>query len=213
MDGLKTFSMNFSELKAQIYSYLGFRGVGESKETDELILSCLSDLEKIAQFNYLYRYFEELPEFLSHPGYRELLEGTTGVILSVMTLGAEVDKYLNRLSRIDMGKAVVFDASASAYLEAKSDEFERGIGKNLTYRFCPGYGGTSIADLREIFALLRPERIGITLNESNFMLPSKSMAGVIGVGKQKQKTCEGCIILPHCKYREGGTRCYSLAKK
>ena len=205
--------MNSSDLKAQIYSYLGFRGVGESKETDDMIVSCLSELEMIAQFNYLYRHFEEIPAFLSHPGYRELLEGTTGVILSVMTLGAEVDKRITRLFRADMGRAVVLDACASAYLEAKSDEFEKGIGENLTYRFCPGYSGTSTADLREIFALLRPERIGVTLNESNFMLPSKSMAGVIGVGKKSNKTCDGCVLLPHCKYREAGTRCYSSAKK
>ena len=134
------------------------------------------------------------------------------MMLSVMTLGAEVDRRINRLFRTDMTRAVVLDACASAYLEARSDEYERGLGGSLTYRFCPGYGESPVTDLRQIFDLLHPEKIGVSLSESCFMLPSKSMAGIIGIGKTVQKTCEGCFMLPHCKYREDGKRCYSSEK-
>lgn len=205
--------MNSSDLKKQIYAYLGFHGVGQSDETDRQIESCLSELELIGQFNYLYRFFECVPDFLQKSPYIEFLEGCNGVILSVMTLGAETDRKIKLLSRTNMALGVVMDACASAYLEYRSDEFEKSIGDNLTYRFCPGYGGSSVSDLRDIFTLLRPERIGVTLNESNFMLPTKSMAGVIGVGKHKEKSCGSCILLGHCKYREDGIRCYGSEKK
>ena len=203
------YSMNFSDIRPQIYSYLGFHGTADSNDTDTLISSCLSELERAAQFNYLYKAYEEIPEFLQKPPYIEFLRGCTGVILSVMTLGAEVDKRINRLLRTDMSRAVGFDACASAYLETLSDEYEKNIGNSLTYRFCPGYGGSSVEDLRYIFDLLHPEKIGVTIGESLFMLPSKSMAGVIGIGKTVKKTCEGCFVLPHCRYREEGMRCYS----
>lgn len=204
---------NFSELKAQVYSYLGFRGVGASEETDALISNCLEELEKCAQFNYLYRAFEEPPTFLNKEPYATFLKNTQGVILSVMTLGAEADRRIAKYMRTDMGRAVVLDACASAYLEQRADAYEKTIGDNLTYRFCPGYNGSSVEDLKDIFAVLRPERIGVTLTEENFMLPAKSMAGVIGVGKHAKKTCGDCFMLPHCKFREEGKTCYSLENK
>ena len=205
--------MNYSELRPQIYSYLGFRGVGESQETDALISSCLSELEQIAQFRYLYKAFEAVPEFLKKPPYSDFLRGCSEVILSVMTLGASVDRRINQLLRIDMSRAVVMDACASAYLEACSDDYEKGIADDLTYRFCPGYGGSSVEDLKYIFELLHPEKIGVVLNASNFMLPSKSMAGIIGMGKKSKKSCEGCFMLPHCIYRKEGRRCFSSEKE
>ena len=201
--------MNFSDIKPQIYNYLGFRGVQPTAETDDLILSCFTEVEKASQFNYLYKAFDIPPEFLRKPPYTDFLSGTTGVILSAMTIGADIDRLTRRYSRTDMTRSVIFDACASAYLEVKSDEYEKTIADNLTYRFCPGYGGSSVDDLKYIFELIRPEKIGMTLNEGSFMLPSKSMAGIIGIGKSSKKTCENCFMLKNCRYREEGKRCCS----
>ena len=204
--------MNFSDIKPQIYNYLGFKGVQPSPENDELIMSCYTELEQTAQFNYLYKAYTTIPDFLQKQPYTDFLADTTGVILCATTIGAKIDRRISQLTRTDMSRAIVFDACASAYLEARADEYEKTIGENLTYRFCPGYGGSSTDDLKPIFRLLRPEKIGITLNKSNFMLPSKSMAGIIGIGKSTEKNCEGCIMQKKCRYREEGKRCYSLEK-
>lgn len=204
--------MNYSELKPQIYAYLGFHGVGASEETDALISECLFELEKIQSFRYLYKAYETPPAFLLKEPYLEYLKGSTGVVLGVTTLGAEVDRKIKILARKSMAKSVVTDAVASAYLEYRSDEYEKGIG-NLNYRFCPGYGGSSVEDLRDIFALLRPEKIGVTLLDNNYMLPSKTMAGVMGVGGKKEKNCGNCILLPHCIYRKEGAWCYGSERK
>ena len=205
-------SLSFSDIKPQIYNYLGFKGVQPSPETDELIRSCFAEVEQTVQFNYLYKAYTAPPEFLQKQPYADFLSGTTGVILAAVTIGAEIDRKIHRLTRTDMTRGVVFDACSSAYLEARADQYEKTIADNLTYRFCPGYGGSSTDDLKHIFRLLRPEKIGMTLNESNFMLPSKSMAGIIGIGKSVKKTCEDCIMRPACRYREEGKRCYSLEK-
>lgn len=205
--------MNFSKLKRLIYGYLGYHGMGESAETDRLIESCLEELKGAAQFNFLYRAFKDPPEFLLKQPYADFLSGCGGVILSVTTLGAGVDMRIKRLSRTDMARSAVFDSCASAYLEFKSDEFESTLGDNLTSRFCPGYGGSGVEDLKYIFELLNPEKIGVTLNENFFMLPSKTMAGVIGIGKKKAKDCGDCVMIGHCGYREEGRRCFDSERE
>ncbi len=178
--------MSSSELKRRIYYYLGFRRVGASRETDEQIGMRLEELQRIAQFRCLYRCFEDRPAFLQKPPYERFLKGCGGVILSVTTLGAAVDRRIKQLGRTDMLGAVVLDACASAYLEEQADLYEQAIRPGLTPRFCPGYGGSTVEDLRPIFALLRPEKIGVSLNESCFMLPAKSMAGVLGIRNEEE---------------------------
>lgn len=201
-------SASFSELKKSIYSYLGFRGVGESAQTDALIASCLAELDEVQQFNCLAKIYRTPPAFLQKQPYRSFLEGCTAVILSVTTLGAETDRRIKRLARTDVAKSIVFDACASALLEYLADRRESRLGENLTYRFCPGYGGSDVRDIAYIFELLHPEKIGVTLLDTGYMLPSKSMAGVIGAGKRSRKSCGNCFMLPHCQYRKEGARCY-----
>ncbi len=209
--------MNYSELKPQIYGYLGFRKMAGSGEIDALIGECLSELERLQRFRYLYETVLDVPEFLKKEPYVSFLRGCSGTVLSVMTLGIETDRRIGYLGKTDFTRSVVTDACASALLERLSDEYEKTIAKELnqtlTYRFCPGYGGSDVDDLRYIFERLKPEKIGVSLLESNFMLPSKSMAGVIGMGKNKEKSCGNCFMLPHCEYRKEGKRCYGSERK
>lgn len=200
--------MNFSELRPQIYNYLGFHGMGGCAQTDELIAECLNELNSLHRFRYRYEIFQTFPAFLQKEPYLSFLKGCSAVILSVMTLGAEVDRRIKLLSRSDMTRSVVADACASALLESLSDEYEKTLGKERTYRFCPGYGGSDVKDIRYIFDLLKPESIGVILLDSNYMLPSKSMAGVIGIGKRTEKRCGDCFLKPHCTYRKEGRRCF-----
>ncbi|MDE5722063.1 MAG: hypothetical protein K2I30_04925 [Clostridia bacterium] len=205
--------MNTSKLIKQIYAYLGFHSLQKNAETDKLIAQCLDELKGIAHFRYTYKYFQTPPEFLTHSPYKEYLKGCSGVFLSVMTLGAEADAKIKFYSRTDAAKALVFDACASAYLEYLSDEYEKGLGDNLSYRFCPGYGGSDVCDLKFIFGLVKPEKIGVTLNSSNYMLPSKSMAGIIAVGVGAEKSCKSCVISAHCEYLKRGEKCYGSEKR
>lgn len=205
--------MNFSEIKPSIYTYLGFKGVRPEERVDRLISECLDELEKIKRFQYQYKLFEIVPDFLNRPPYIAFLNGCTAVILCVTTLGAEVDRRIKYLSKADIEKSVIFDACASALLEHYADDYEKGLGDNLTYRFCPGYGGSAVSDIKYIFELLNPEKIGVSLLESNLMLPQKSMAGIIGVGKTAAKSCGNCMLIERCGFRKEGARCYNSGKR
>lgn len=192
---------------------MGFHSVEGNARTDALIEVCLEELKELAHFRYVYKYFRTPPEFLQAQPYAEYLKGSEGVIISVMTLGGEVDRRIKFYERTDAVKAVVLDACASAYLEELSDGYESGLGLELSYRFCPGYGGSDVGDLKYIFDILHPEKIGLSLTETNYMLPGKSMAGVIAVGKSAKKSCKDCTVFGHCGFlKEGGT-CYGSESK
>ena len=56
----------------------------------------------------------------------------------------------------------------------------------VTSRFSAGYGDLSLEYQKKIFDLLDPpSRIGLTLNSSYLMSPSKSVTAIIGVKKIK----------------------------
>ena len=102
----------------------------------------------------------------------------------------------------------VADACASALLEAYADDAEDELGDERTYRFCPGYGGSDVEDIQYILESVKAEKIGITRTESGLMLPQKSMAGIVGLGKKTQKSCGECILKEHCAYRKEGRVCF-----
>lgn len=200
-------------LKNKIYAYLGYRGVKEGAAVDAAVAECLEELEKLAHFCYIFKRFEALPEFLNKQPYLNYFSGSRGVIVAVMTLGGEVDRRIKLYGRTDAAKAVIFDACASALLEELSDGYEKSLEEDLSYRFCPGYGGSDISDVKYIFEILRPEKIGVTLTETGYMLPSKTMAGVIAVGGGAKKSCKNCIAAQGCAYLKGGNTCYGSEKK
>jgi hypothetical protein len=54
-----------------------------------------------------------------------------------------------------------------------------------TMRFSPGYCGWHVSAQKQLFKLLTPEKIGITLNDSCLMSPLKSVSGVIIFGQKE----------------------------
>lgn len=203
--------MNTSKFIKLVYSYLGYRHIERSEEIDKQIDVCLKEVEELAQFNYIYVEFDYLLDFLKeHKAYKKLLENTTSYYLVLMTLGKRIDDKCKYYSIVDMTKMVIFDAVSSAYLEFKSDEYEElNFKKPRTYRFCPGYQGTETKDIREMFKYLDYKKIGVDILESNLMVPMKTMAGIIGLGKTNKKECGACTLAGECEYRKEGRRCYS----
>lgn len=172
--------MNTSALDERIKAYLGSRGAGASVPTEE-IARAKQILHPMCRFRYEFARFTSPPGFLSSPPYARFFAGCGEFILAVMTLGAETDALIERLMKSDMALAVTVDAAASATLEQLSDEYEERFGERRTRRFCPGYGGTDAADARFILGAVDARRAGVTITESGYMRPSKSMAGIIGI--------------------------------
>lgn len=202
-------SKSYSKVRRHAYTYLGYKKIGESEEMDALIDECLHEIEEISQFKYIYTLMNERLEFLNQEAYKRLLKDSSEYYLVLTTLGKRVDDRTKYYSYVDMTKSLVFDACASAYLEYKADEYENmNLKSPRTFRFCPGYGNTSTNDLREIFKYLKASSIGVSMLESNLMIPLKSMCGIIGIGASSKKECGDCTVKDKCKFREEGLRCY-----
>ncbi len=196
----------------QILKYLGYPSEEHADgATLELIQRALKEVEHETVFQYQYGRFDKPQEFmLNSSAYMEFLAGTDEYLLCATTLGVQVDRRLKRLESQDMAYAVVFDATASVYLENLADAREQEIaGYAWGGRFCPGYGGTSLSDNSIIASLLRADRIGITFLESGLMIPMKSMMGIVRLGGKPRKSCKGCVASAGCPYRSKGTTCWS----
>ena len=113
------------------------------------------------------------------------LSGTKRVIVFGATIGIGIDRLINKYSIISPAKAVVLDAIGSERIEALCDSFCEDIKLeygNLKPRFSAGYGDLPIEKQKEIFSLLGcDKKIGLTLNDSFMMSPSKSVTAFVGI--------------------------------
>lgn len=205
--------MNCFDITDKAFEYLSFRKIEKNDLTLALTSECLNEIDNLNSFQYVYSEYDKLLPFLNKEPYLSFLNNASGYYLVATTLGATVDRLIKKYAVDDMLKAIIFDSVSSAYLEVKADEYEKNIAPNLSYRFCPGYQGSDVRDIKYIFDLLHPEKIGIELLPSGMMTPQKSMCGIVAIGKTATKNCGNCLMLDSCSFRKEGKRCYSLAKK
>ena len=117
------------------------------------------------------------------------LDGCMEVVVFAATIGLGIDRLIARYGRISPSKALLFQAIGAERIEALCDAFcerirQQACDSNLhsVPRFSPGYGDFPL-DIQEdiIQALDCPRKIGLTLNESLLMSPSKSVTAVVGL--------------------------------
>ncbi|MBR4096229.1 MAG: methionine synthase [Oscillospiraceae bacterium] len=145
------------------------------------------------------------------------LEGCSGAVLLAATLGNNVDMLLRKTQTLDMAKAVILDAMASAAIERVCDEAEKEISarlenKHFTWRFSPGYGDFPIAVQKDFLTVLNAQKvIGLCASQSGMLTPTKSVTAVIGVHEksvqQQKHSCESCNMRDRCNYRKTGGTC------
>ena len=199
-------------MRQEILKNLGYSAESTADSTTvQLIDQAIEEIQSIAEFKYIYAYYDKPLEFMAkNEAYLDYLNKSNGFLLCATTLGIQVDRYTKRLQINNMQYAVIFDATASIYLVRKADEYERNLPyRNISWRFCPGYSGTPLDDNITIAHLLKAEKIGISFTETNLMIPMKSMIGIVKIGGNSRKSCKGCIINDNCNYRKRGTTCYT----
>lgn len=210
MIGYTMSSINYSKIYPLVYSYLGYRDMKRDIKTDKLIIECLEEIEQISSFQYIYQRFDYILDFINQKPYLDYLGKSKSYYVVATTLGAVIDKRVRYYQMKDMVKMCVFDATASAYLEYMADRFEEALGNNLSYRFCPGYQNTDVKDIRPMYEILKANKIGITLLDSNLMVPQKSMIGIVGIDNHAKKSCYDCFLKEKCEYRKDGKLCYTI---
>lgn len=122
-----------------------------------------------------------LEEVYPKAGALWLFAGTVGEPLS-----AEIQRLFDDG---DLPAAVMLDAAASEAAELMVAALEKRVAARWNGRFrhavlaySPGYCGWHVSGQRALFERLRPEEIGIRLNESCLMTPIKSVSGVLVAG-------------------------------
>lgn len=120
------------------------------------------------------------------------LSGCEGALVFAATVGIGLDRLIARAA-VSPIRALLFDAVGSERIEALCDAFcaEQAAryakeGRTLRQRFSPGYGDLPLDFQRAVFSLLDPAKhIGLTLNESLLMSPSKSVTAIVGITTQQ----------------------------
>lgn len=204
----------------EIMRYAGVRG--EVPELEALLQNCLKEIAGKLIYKVCYSEFpiicqgDRLDLGFTETDSQALKKNLTGcdrLILFAATVGIEMDRLIARYNTISPAKALMFQAIGAERIESLCDTFNREItgqkaeeGLSTRPRFSPGYGDFPLEVQREIFSALDCSRkIGVSLNSSLLMSPSKSVTAIIGISGQKEdgeasKGCRSCLK-QDCIYR------------
>lgn len=136
------------------------------------------------------------------------LKGSKTTVLFASTIGIGIDRLILKYGRLSPSKALMLQAIGAERIEALCDAFCADIKKEYNLgikpRFSAGYGDLLLESQKDIFAVLDCEkRIGLTLNDSLIMSPSKSVTAFVGIGgeeKQTKNKCSACNM-QNCAFR------------
>jgi hypothetical protein len=175
---------------------LRYAGCAEADAATALLMEdCLTEAADALTYKVCYR---ELPvkidgekcdfgtfSVFSHQLARNL-ENCTRVILLAATVGVGIDRLIQKYSRIAPSRALMMQAIGAERIEALCDAFcddtEKEMGVSLRPRFSPGYGDLPLSVQKDIISLLEaPKRIGLSLNDSLLMSPTKSVTAFAGI--------------------------------
>ncbi len=198
--------------------YAGTRGIADPG-TKSLALDCFNEAAGQISYKVCYSFFDisvSLSEVTFAGKWRAdskalgaLLQGCDEVIIFAATVGVGLDRLITRYGDIAPSKSLMMQSIGAERIEALCDEFCNEMdaelseyGKHLTRRFSPGYADLPLEFQKTIFRLLEPEKhIGLTLNDSLLMTPSKSVTAIAGVSSHAT-----------CYFENGDSKCKTCAK-
>ncbi len=182
----------------EILRYAGCKD--ESAKISELLNSCLDEVSGKLSYSVCYCELDvtvcddvcDFGIFSTQSGdLAKGLKGQNKVILFAATLGVEIDRLIKKYSKISPSRALMFQAIGTGQIEALCDAFCDDVGVNR--RFSPGYGDLTLLIQKNIFDVLNCTKyIGISLNDSLLMSPSKSVTAFAYSGKPTENKCKFC---------------------
>ena len=203
--------------KKEIIRYTGEKN--PSNEFLKLIDDCLNESLPLLTYKtcYCVTPIEIRSDNINFEGFsviskdlaKNLKDSTRGIIFA-STIGTGIDRLINKYNRISPVKALILQGIGAERVEALCDAFcctlEKEKSLNFLPRFSPGYGDLSLNMQKDIFRILDcSNKIGLTLNESLIMSPSKSVTAIMGVTNKncqniKMKKCSNCNKID-CQFR------------
>lgn len=115
-----------------------------------------------------------------------VLDEAVSLALFAITLGADLSKEISALFDAgELAEGYILDQVASfaadefSTIAAHRFQAESGRDDLGALPYSPGYCGWHVSGQRALFAHLQPDEIGISLNDSCLMQPTKSVSGVL----------------------------------
>lgn len=181
--------------KKEIFRYLRAKDVSIELEAeiDAVIEEVLKEEKKVVSFKKI--------EILRDNGVIDLdfyktdsknlikrLEGCSHVLLVLATVGLSVDRLILKYSYLSALRQSICHAVGSERVESLLDKFEKdlSLSNEIIPRFSPGYGEIPLSCQPKILEILNAQKLlGVTLNDSLIMTPSKSVTAIIGIKEKK----------------------------
>jgi len=208
--------------------------VSDEEDMNLVMEECLKEVLPVLTYKVSYRY-EDIHDGLPFDTYgskniRTNLEGCHAIVMFAATIGIGIDRLIAKYSRTSPVKALFMQAIGAERIEALCDLFNTEVscgdiirdicGSEGDYedaadcrrmytkpRFSPGYEDLPLAVQKQFCALLDCQRrLGVTLNESLLMSPSKSVTAFIGIGtgesvETPEHKCDMCTNTG-CEFRK-----------
>lgn len=195
------FTKTFDPLPIDKREILRYAGAKEATpDIEELLNECLTEIESKLTYRVCYAQFplcfcDDTIDLsfmqIRSEKLRKNLSGCHSFVLFAATVGIELDRLISRYGRISPSKALILQAIGAERIESLCNTFNRMVSEEHGHtapRFSPGYGDLPLEVQKDFFRVLEPNRrIGLTLNESMLMTPSKSVTAIIGISKEEQE--------------------------
>lgn len=166
--------------------------------------------------------FVGIPLMLEGCSIAAHLRGARKAALMACTLGAAGERELRKYGALGPTDALLYDAAASALIEAAADAEEAAVaeqasavGLHANFRFSPGYGDLPLMVQPAFLAALdATRRIGLSVTKNNLLVPTKSITAVIGLFDQllpdagARDACAACQLRADCQFRKKGITCH-----
>ncbi len=142
----------------------------------------------------------------------EHLGGAERVVVMLCTIGSALGEKARTESYSRLSYAFALDAVGSAAVHALSaaacntvEQSSAADGLQTSLPLSPGMVGWGVdPGQREIFSIIDPEPIGVTISPTLEMYPLKSLTAVVGVGAgiaTRGAICDYCDLRDTCRQR------------
>lgn len=146
-----------------------------------------------------------------------LLKNAEYLLLAVVTIGIGIESSVQeKFYNNDYMRAMALDAAGTVAVKTVGKWLNNFIqernsqnGLRFSRYFEPGSGDWKIQEQKQIFNMLKPEKIGVKLSSSYMMYPSKSLSWIRGAGHnlvnsyRDEFSCQYCL-LTNCPFRKQG---------
>lgn len=204
----------YKDIPVKRTEILRYSGIKQPSDRDIRIMEeCIDEALPVMDYKVCYKYSDPSLFLKDSVTAGRFLKGAETAVVFAATAGFGIDRLILKYGVSSPVKALFFQAVGAERVESLCDIFQRDICKDNSeslypgHRFSPGYGDFRLNMQTEITDILDTSRqIGVTLNDSLLMSPSKSVTGVFGLfntplNTQNAVRCDDCTN-KECSFRE-----------